>query len=79
MRLPAILPYAILILVGTAICSIGYERKWDWKIIVILGYGMIGWQVSAALGDFGQPSSALTLFLRLTGCRGPSDGHDLLA
>lgn len=47
MRLPALWPYALLLAIGTAVVSVGYEKKWDWKVIVILGYGALGWQVAA--------------------------------
>lgn len=47
MRLYSIMPYALLLAIGTAVVSVGYEKKWDWKIIVIVGYGALGWQVAA--------------------------------
>lgn len=47
MRLPALWPFCGLLLLGSTIVSVGYQRQWDWKVIVILGYGAIGWQVAA--------------------------------
>lgn len=41
------MPYSILLALGTAVVAVGYEKQWDWKIIVILGYGALGWQVAA--------------------------------
>ncbi|KAK2749400.1 hypothetical protein FQN57_006332 [Myotisia sp. PD_48] len=47
MRLPAMIPYVILMVIGNFIVAFGYEYKWDWKIIVIIGYTLTGIQVAA--------------------------------
>ncbi|PGG99815.1 hypothetical protein GX51_06106 [Blastomyces parvus] len=47
MRLPAMIPYVIIMIIGNFIVAFGYEYKWDWKIIVIIGYTAIGIQVAA--------------------------------
>ncbi|RHZ62586.1 putative MFS transporter [Aspergillus thermomutatus] len=47
MRLPAMIPYVIIMIVGNFIVAFGYENKWDWRIIVILGYTCAGIQVAA--------------------------------
>lgn len=46
MRLPALWPFCALLLLGSTIVAVGYERQWDWKVIIVLGYGAIGWQVA---------------------------------
>ncbi|QSS48666.1 hypothetical protein I7I53_08729 [Histoplasma capsulatum var. duboisii H88] len=47
MRLPAMIPYVIIMIIGNFVVAFGYEHKWDWKIIVIIGYTAIGIQVAA--------------------------------
>ena len=34
MRLPTLIPYVCLMLLGNFIVAFGYERKWDWKVRV---------------------------------------------
>ncbi|EMD68313.1 hypothetical protein GGP41_001858 [Bipolaris sorokiniana] len=50
MRLPAMIPYVIIMLIGNIVVSIGYERKWAWQVIVIIGYTCAGIQVAALPG-----------------------------
>ncbi|KAL5344125.1 major facilitator superfamily domain-containing protein [Aspergillus crustosus] len=47
MRLPAMIPYLVICIIGNFIVAFGYEYKWDWRIIVILGYTSVGIQVAA--------------------------------
>ncbi|OBT98042.1 hypothetical protein VE01_04066 [Pseudogymnoascus verrucosus] len=47
MRLLAMIPYVILMVIGNVIVAVGYEHKWDWKVIVIIGYTCAGIQVAA--------------------------------
>ncbi|KAH7134439.1 major facilitator superfamily domain-containing protein [Dactylonectria macrodidyma] len=47
MRLPAMIPYVIIMVLGNVITAIGYERKWPWQVIVVLGYSCAGIQVAA--------------------------------
>ncbi|KAH7150563.1 major facilitator superfamily domain-containing protein [Dactylonectria estremocensis] len=47
MRLPAMIPYVIIMILGNIITAIGYERKWPWQVIVVLGYSCAGIQVAA--------------------------------
>ncbi|KAH6985177.1 major facilitator superfamily domain-containing protein [Ilyonectria destructans] len=47
MRLPAMIPYVIIMIFGNIITAIGYERKWPWPVIVVLGYASSGIQVAA--------------------------------
>ncbi|KAH3904389.1 hypothetical protein HBH56_235380 [Parastagonospora nodorum] len=50
MRLPAMIPYVIIMLLGNIVVSIGYERKWPWQAIVVIGFGCAGIQVAALPG-----------------------------
>ncbi|KAF1845003.1 MFS transporter-like protein [Cucurbitaria berberidis CBS 394.84] len=47
MRLPAMIPYVIIMFIGNIVVSVGYERKWPWEAIVIIGYTCAGIQVAA--------------------------------
>ncbi|KAF2227323.1 serine/threonine kinase 16 [Elsinoe ampelina] len=47
MRLVAMIPYVIIMYVGNIIVAVGYEKKWHWAIIVVLGYTAAGIQVAA--------------------------------
>ncbi|KIW08324.1 hypothetical protein, variant [Verruconis gallopava] len=47
MRLPAMIPYVIIMYLGNIIVSVGYERKWSWEVIVIIGFTCAGIQVAA--------------------------------
>jgi MFS family permease len=46
-RLPAMIPYVIIMLIGNVVVSVGYDRKWSWQVIVIIGYSFAGIQVAA--------------------------------
>lgn len=46
-RLPAMIPYVIIMYLGNIIVSVGYQQKWHWAIIVVLGYSFAGIQVAA--------------------------------
>lgn len=47
MRLVMIIFYYPVMLVALIILALGYQRKWAWEVIVILGYGMIGFTMVA--------------------------------
>ncbi|CEO59724.1 Putative MFS transporter [Penicillium brasilianum] len=47
MRLPAIAVYMVVMIIGNFVVAFGYEYKWDWRIIVIIGYTAAGIQVAA--------------------------------
>ncbi|KAJ5884696.1 Major facilitator superfamily domain general substrate transporter [Penicillium taxi] len=47
MRLSAMAIYVVIMIIGNMVVAFGYKYKWDWKIIVIIGYTAIGIQVSA--------------------------------
>ncbi|QDS67833.1 hypothetical protein FKW77_007347 [Venturia effusa] len=50
MRLPAMIPYVIIMFFGNIIVSVGYQKKWPWEAIVIIGYACAGIQVAALPG-----------------------------
>ncbi|KAL8842894.1 MAG: hypothetical protein Q9170_000298 [Blastenia crenularia] len=47
MRLPTMIPYVLIMILGNFIVAFGYEQQWDWKVIVIIGYSCAGIQVAA--------------------------------
>ncbi|KAM0484909.1 hypothetical protein ACHAP7_002926 [Fusarium lateritium] len=47
MRLPAMIPYVLIMIFGNVITSIGYQRQWPWPVIAVLGYSSAGIQVAA--------------------------------
>ncbi|KAK4504124.1 hypothetical protein PRZ48_005039 [Zasmidium cellare] len=47
MRLPAMIPYVLIMILGNFIVAFGYDRKWPWEAIVIIGYTCAGIQVAA--------------------------------
>ncbi|KIW66146.1 hypothetical protein PV04_08348 [Phialophora macrospora] len=47
MRLPALVPYVVFMLINNFVVAFGYEYKWDWRVIVIIGYTCAGIQVAA--------------------------------
>ncbi|KAK5175779.1 uncharacterized protein LTR77_000919 [Saxophila tyrrhenica] len=47
MRLPAMIPYVLLMILGNFVVAFGYEQKWPWEAIVIIGYTCAGIQVAA--------------------------------
>lgn len=47
MRLVAMIPYVILMVLGNVVVAVGYQKAWDWKVIVIIGYTCAGIQVAA--------------------------------
>lgn len=47
MRLVAMVPYVIIMIIGSVITAVGYDRHWPWQVIVIVGYSFLGLQVSA--------------------------------
>lgn len=45
MRLPALVPFIAANLIGMVVTAVGYQRGWDWAIIVVVGYCLVGMQV----------------------------------
>lgn len=47
MRLWAIIPYFVIMVLGCIVVGLGYKYQWPWEAIVIFGYTCIGVQVVA--------------------------------
>ncbi|KAI0003894.1 major facilitator superfamily domain-containing protein [Xylariaceae sp. FL0662B] len=47
MRLLAMIPYVAVMIIGSVVLGVGYDYHWPWPVIVVLGYGCLGIQVSA--------------------------------
>lgn len=72
MRLPVLWPFVVILAAGSSIVAVGYQNHWDWKVIVILGYGLIGWQVCLlGLTRFFHPADLLSSLVILGSCYSP--------
>ena len=47
MRLPTLIPFATIALAGGLVVAYGYEQLWKMEVIVIVGYTLLGIQVTA--------------------------------
>ncbi|EGU72231.1 hypothetical protein FOXB_17258 [Fusarium oxysporum f. sp. conglutinans Fo5176] len=47
MRLPAMIPFVLIMVLGNVITALGYQFGWPWQPIVVIGYGCAGIQVAA--------------------------------
>jgi MFS family permease len=47
MRLVAMVPYVLVMILGSVVTAVGYDNGWPWQAIVIIGYACLGMQVSA--------------------------------
>jgi hypothetical protein len=47
MRLPAMIPYVLIMILGNFVNAFGYQYHWHWAIIVVIGYTCAGIQVAA--------------------------------
>jgi len=47
MRLPTMIPFVLIMLLGNFIVAFGYQYKWPWEVIVIIGFTCAGIQVAA--------------------------------
>ncbi|OAA43660.1 MFS transporter [Metarhizium rileyi] len=50
MRLPAMIPYVLLMIAGHIIPAMGYQQQWSWGPIVMIGYACAGIQVAGIPG-----------------------------
>ncbi|KAK5019360.1 serine/threonine kinase 16 [Cryomyces antarcticus] len=46
MRLPAMIPYVLVMILGNVVAAVGYQYKWNYWAIVIIGYTCAGLQVA---------------------------------
>ncbi|KAF2091406.1 serine/threonine kinase 16 [Saccharata proteae CBS 121410] len=47
MRLPAMMPYVLIMILGSVCLGVGYEEHWSWAAIVVVGFACQGIQVAA--------------------------------
>lgn len=47
MRLPTLFPFVCIMLLGNFVVAFGYQYKWPWEAIVLIGYTCAGIQVAA--------------------------------
>jgi len=47
MRLPAMIPYIIIMYLGNIVVAVGYQHHWPWQAIVVIGFTCAGIQVAA--------------------------------
>ncbi|KAF2096437.1 serine/threonine kinase 16 [Rhizodiscina lignyota] len=47
MRLPAMIPFVVIMYLGNIVVSVGYQNHWPWQAIVVIGYACAGIQVAA--------------------------------
>jgi MFS family permease len=47
MRLPTMIPYVVIMLLGNIIVAVGYQQKWPWQAIVIIGFTASGIQMAS--------------------------------
>jgi MFS family permease len=47
MRLVAMIPYVLIMILGSIVVAVGYDDTWPWQAIVIVGYSCLGLQVAA--------------------------------
>jgi hypothetical protein len=41
------IPYIVIMIFGSIIVAVGYDRSWPWEAVVIIGYACVGMQVAA--------------------------------
>jgi MFS family permease len=46
MRLPALIPFAVLSTIGVVMMCVGYQNQWPWPVMIVIGYVFIGIQTS---------------------------------
>lgn len=47
MRLPTMIPYVLIMILGNFVAAFGYQEQWPWPAVVVIGYGCAGLQVAA--------------------------------
>lgn len=47
MRLVTMLPYVLIMIIGSVVTAVGYDYHWPWEVIVVIGYGCLGMQVTS--------------------------------
>ncbi|KAL1382007.1 serine/threonine kinase 16 [Phyllosticta capitalensis] len=47
MRLPAMIPYVLIMILGHVVLALGYDNHWHWAAIVVVGFTCAGIQMAA--------------------------------
>lgn len=47
MRLPTLIPFVLIMLLGNFVVAFGFQYKWPWQAIVVIGFACAGIQVAA--------------------------------
>ncbi|KAK7567079.1 serine/threonine kinase 16 [Phyllosticta citricarpa] len=47
MRLPAMIPYVLIMILGHVVLALGYDQHWHWAAIVVIGFTCAGIQMAA--------------------------------
>ncbi|KAI9708245.1 MAG: hypothetical protein M1820_004199 [Bogoriella megaspora] len=47
MRLPTMIPYVFIMLLGNFVCAFGLQHGWDWRAITVIGFGCAGIQIAS--------------------------------
>ncbi|KAF1813623.1 MFS general substrate transporter [Eremomyces bilateralis CBS 781.70] len=47
MRLPAMIPFFLIMILGNIVVAVGYQHHWPWQAIVVIGFTCAGIQVAA--------------------------------
>jgi len=50
MRLPALVPFAGVGVVGCVVVALGFEYGWPWEVVVVVGFGFVGVHVAGVAG-----------------------------
>ena len=50
MRLPAMIPYVAIMVLGNVVVALGYLRGWPWEAVVVVGYTCVGIQAAGLPG-----------------------------
>jgi hypothetical protein len=45
MRLPSLIPFIIVAVVGLVALGVGVQQKWPWPAVIVVGYALVGLQV----------------------------------
>ncbi|KAK7518481.1 major facilitator superfamily domain-containing protein [Phyllosticta citriasiana] len=46
-RLPAMIPYVLIMILGHVVLALGYDQQWHWAAIVVIGFTCAGIQMAA--------------------------------
>ena len=47
MRLVTMVPYVLIMVIGSVVTAVGYDYHWRWEVIIVIGYTCLGIQVTS--------------------------------